>query len=624
MTPAGVKAAPSDRSDPGRGDGSPRADPTRGCPPAPSHARVTPVTRSQPASQPLPPAGAKAPSREAIARTASGTSSGPAATGAGRRSLLPLLGVALLVALVFLLPGRDRGGRTGAGDLPDVPVTPLQLDEPPEWALQHGLDPVVRALDRLDWGGHESLQVTREALEPLAGRLAPELLSRLDAIGATDPVLGARYVELLGGEDLSDPRVLDELVRRALSFSSLEASAALRVLARCRDESSLNAVVSRRWDLDPEVARLAGDVLIERARRGDDAALGRVFDELEANLVMADVDAVRMLGDLPPGGRADEILRRVAELSGAALHVAAEVSLARHGDADALAELERLANDPDISLRTDIWRLAGEAGLVIGRGRWEESVRVGAYQEVVALFSVLVHAIDEAREEGPEALGLVERVASDPRASAKATALRLLYLRGHPLAVEETRRELSGGAGAQLGQVVDRVLEGPADLWPSMGQLALARLEAGGLRVADELTLMRFVAGAVPVAAADRVVDAALGRNASAELASGAADVLAGLGDTGLARLAGELGTPRADALFVLLAGELRSPAALEGLAAILADAEAPASIKQLALDALARVQGGPRVELLRSLLDNAAVDPALRERARLVFWNYL
>src|SRR5688572_31135079 len=91
------------------------------------------------------------------------------------RTLLVLAGVGVVMALVFLLPRREASAPVPlAAELPRV-----ELDEPPAWAVQRGAeDEVVRALDRLEWGGPEALQASREVLERHTGTLAPRVLPR--------------------------------------------------------------------------------------------------------------------------------------------------------------------------------------------------------------------------------------------------------------------------------------------------------------------------------------------------------------------------------------------------------------------------------------------------------------
>src|SRR5215468_8816181 len=174
----------------------------------------------------------------------------PAARSAARPSLrlaLPLAAVVALLALVFLLPSRDERGTRSAG-VDRLSLIRVELDQPPDWARERGRDELVRCLDRMSWGSHASIDASRAVLALHAGQLAPELLGRLALAGDHDPPLASKLVELLGAEDCTRPDVLDELVRRALSFSALEAKSALRVLSHVDHPRSVNAIRTRLFD----------------------------------------------------------------------------------------------------------------------------------------------------------------------------------------------------------------------------------------------------------------------------------------------------------------------------------------------------------------------------------------
>src|SRR5262245_6434043 len=213
----------------------------------------------------------------------------PTPLNADRSALRPMLvlaGVAVLMALVFLLPRRDAGSpATVAAELPK-----LELDEPPAWATQRGADDeVLRALDRLDWGGPGALQASREMLERHAGTLAPLVLPRLAGLGPDRAVLASKLIEVLGREDPATPGLLDALILHAQSPSGLEAKAALRVRAESGEHRALDGILPRLMDGGLAVRSFARAALAQVARRGDVVAQNVILNELEAQQLDPDL-----------------------------------------------------------------------------------------------------------------------------------------------------------------------------------------------------------------------------------------------------------------------------------------------------------------------------------------------
>ena len=163
-----------------------------------------------------------------------------------------------------------------------LPSPRLELDEPPAWAVQRGAeDEVLRALDRLDWGGPGALQASHEVLERHAGSLAPLVLPRLKGLGPDRAVLASKLIEVLGNEDPATPGLLDTLIDRARSPSGLEAKAALRVLAESREHRALDGILPRLMAPISACAASRARRLAQVARRGDLARAGRDPDHLE-------------------------------------------------------------------------------------------------------------------------------------------------------------------------------------------------------------------------------------------------------------------------------------------------------------------------------------------------------
>ncbi len=544
-------------------------------------------------------------------------------------SLLPLLAVVALAALVFLLPSRE-------GAAPPAPVherlsaVRVELDEPPEWARARGVDEVVRCLDRLDWGSHAAAAAARETLRAHAGQLAPELLSRLAAVGSANPVLASKYIELLGGEDPAAPGVLDELVARGLSFSSLESRAALRVLARVSHPRAVTAVRTRLFDLDPEIVGFARGALAEQARRGSEEARRAILDELERDPLDVDMAFLTVAANFPSDDRTERVLRLVAERGAGTVHFMALAGLLARGDAAAADEFESMLHDGDMALQQQVLRTVATTHKVLGQDLWETLIVQDAYSLCAPVVQILLSAMDQGHPDAARALDLLERIASDPGASVQAEARDGLFSRRHPNAIEGVRHDLQRVIGGQLTLVVDRICTAPAErasdqaLRAELAQLALRRLrEDAPLSDPDRVTLCRLLTFIAPATAADVLVEHALERGVSRTVADGVADQLTAGGAPVLDRLGQELPDPRAAALLVYVAAQADSPAALPHLERLLLDPATAPGTRRAALDCLALVHSGPREELLRRVLGRLG-EPELERRAQLVFWNYL
>ena len=542
---------------------------------------------------------------------------------------LPLLAVAAVLALVFLLPTREESAtRPVASRLAGVT---LELDEPPEWARQRGHDEITRCLDRMVWGGHAAVAAARDVLAQHAGQLAPEILARLAAVGDSDPALSTKLVELLGGEDPSATGVLDELVARALSFHGIEARAALRILSRVDHPRSVFAVRTRLLDQDPDIVGYARGALAELAHRGNAEARDVILAELEADPLDVDLAYLSVAIGLPRDDRTDALLHDIADRGNGTVRLVALTGLLVRDDPQAQAIFEELMVTGDGDQRLQALRAVAGAGKVIGQDEWEHILQQDVFALSSELVRILILAVDSGHPDAARAMDLLERVATDPTKSVQGVVLDALYVRRHPNVIEGVRGDLSRVEGTALLLTVDRILGGPKirpedlALRAELGQLALTRLQAGPeLRNADRAVLCRLVASIAPEASADLLVDYALGRRGVDRAVSEAVTDLIGLlGDAGLAQLDAELGTPAGDALAVYAAAERGSAAALPLLERLLTAEGTDPETRRAALDALGRVSSGPREETLRRVLEQV-IDPELRRRAQLVFWNYL
>jgi hypothetical protein len=546
------------------------------------------------------------------------------------RLALPLLAVVALLGLVFLLPTRDEGAvRPGAADR--LSTVRVELDQPPDWARDRGRDEIVRCLDRMSWGSHASVAASREVLAKHAGQLAPELLARLALAGDHDPPLVSKLVELLGAEDPLAPGVLDELVRRALSFSALEAKAALRVLAHVDHPRSLNAIHTRLLDTDPDVVGFARGAIARLAQHGNAEARDLVLQELERDPVDVDLAYLTAAAAFPADPQTDAVLQKIAARGGGTVRLVALTGLVARDDPEAVASFEEMLREGDFPLQTEVLRATAAANRVLGQDQWETILRLNSYSICVPLVNVLLTAFDTGHPSAARAMELLERAATDRTCVVQSDVLDALYARRHPDTIEGVRRDLQDVVGVHLGLVVDRILRGPDEI-PSdkqvrsdLAELALQRLERDSvLSDADRATLLRLLVSIAPARGADALVNAALGRHVSPLVAEAAGDLLPAGGEPIIERLGRELGSPQADLLMVFVAAQGHSGATLPSLERLLCSTATEPRTRQAALDALGLVREGPREAVLRQVLDQCLRDEALRQRAQLVFWNYL
>jgi hypothetical protein len=543
---------------------------------------------------------------------------------------LPLLAVLALLGLVFLLPSRnERGVRPGLADR--LSTVRVELDQPPDWARSRGRDEIVRCLDRMSWGNHAAVEASRGVLRLHAGQLAPELLARLELAGDSDPPLASRLVELLGAEDPLAPGVLDELVRRALSFSSLEAKAALRVLSQVDQPRSINAILTRLYDTDPDVVGFARGALARLAQRGNVEAREAVLAELESDPVDVDLAYLAAAASFPADERTDVVLRRIAAQGGGTVRLVALTGLVARDDAEAIASFEQMLREGDHELKVEVLRATAAASRVLGLSEWESLLRTNAYALCVPLVNVMLTACDTGHPAAARALELLERAATDPGCVVQVDVLNALYARRHPSVIEGVRHDLQRVVGIQLSLVVDRILVGPDEIASDkqvradLAELAIQRLERDTvLSDADRVTLCRLLVSIAPERGADVLVNYALGRHVSALVSEGVSDLLPAAGDPVVVRLGRELGTPLPDELMVFMAAQGHSAATLPFLQRLLCSTATEPRIRLAALDALGLVRQGPREALLREVLERCELDEALRQRAQLVFWNYL
>ena len=545
----------------------------------------------------------------------------PTPLNADRSTLRPLLvlaGVAVVMALVFLLPRRDAGSPASvAAELPA-----LELDEPPAWATQRGADDeVLRALDRLDWGGPGALQASRETLERHAGTLAPLILPRLSGLGPDRAALASKLIEVLGREDPATPGLLDALILHAQSPSGLEAKAALRVLAESRDHRALDGILPRLMDADLAVRSYARAALSQVARRGDVVAQNVILGELEQQPLDPDLAFLTVAAEFEDRSRVEALLRAAERSPYEEPALVARTALLRLGDPDAERAFHEMLAGSDSFARLNALNALVASGRVLGWERFDGIIRGGTYEEILPVVDLLELSVERGDPEANRAMDMLEALAADRGNSVHTLVTDRLYARAQPWAVETTRAEIEQAVGGQLAGTVSRVLSGPADLQRGMAELAVKRLATQTLRETDRELLMRLLAHTAPDLGVEPIVREALDEQSA--IAPLMLALLARLGPVGLQRLQAELGTPAADALFIRVAGETRSGAALPGLERILLDPAVDPALRRAALDALGRLKGGPRAELLRKVVA-ATNDREFAARARLVFWNYL
>jgi len=528
--------------------------------------------------------------------------------------------LAVLVGLYLMLPQR-AAETADVHRLPGLP--PLPVSEPPPWAIARGADEIERNLDRIDWGMPETLAAAREELAAHPERLAPRLLDRLDGLGEGDIVLASKYVELLGGVDLEADGVLEALVEAAHSPHAIVAKAALRILARHPDPRALEGIYPRLTDRDLTVRSVARAALASRARRGDPDCQTIVLEELERNPAEPDLAYVVALDRVVDEERARAVLREVREQAHHEARLVALAALLRLGDEPAREVFETMVAGNDPQERANALRLAVEAGVVLGRDEWSRILMIQDRADTFPLLAMLALALERGGEAGVEAMALLETAALDSSHLAREEATGLLLERHHPLALERTRIELEQAVGTQLGVVVDRVIRSGGD--PSRwAPIAWLRLEDPALSDPDRVTLLRLLSHVDPDGSADVVVrHALLDDGVSSYVADQVVGFLTRLGSRGLELLAARRDEPRGAALFVYVAGTLGDPAALERLTGLALDEAAEPAVRLAAMDAIARLDGGEREDALRRIA-KATDDEAIRERARLLVWNYL
>jgi len=551
-----------------------------------------------------------------------------------RPSLLPTLAILVLLGLVFLLPGRRDDAISGAGFLlpgsaaagADVAAVlaqlpRLELNEPPSWALSRGSDEVLRHIDRLGWGSHAAMVNSRKALERHQGNLAPELLSRLAALGETDSIQVSKLLAVLGSED-GDPQrtdqIVEELVRRAFSESALVAKAALRALAYHPSPGALGGILERRHDANLEIQSNARAALAERVRRGDKEAMAYLVEDLEQTLMSPDLAYVTALGEGKIDERARLVLREIVDRADQNSVLAALASLLVHGDELALERVAAMVAHGDLTARMNGLRMAALSGQIFMVDQWEEIVRERVRPLVLSLMSMLERAISEGHDDALLAVQLLETISIDSTHSCNQEALDVLLRQGHPLAVERTRTELSTAVGAYLGVAVDRVIHTGGELASDFVDLALLRLDEPEIELAECIALCRLVAHVDPARGVDLIVDLAREGNSPAYLS-----FLSRMGGHALQRLATELDDDRAAGLFIFVAASTGASESLPYLEAIVLDTGRDRAIRLQALDCIVRLRAGPREESLRRVA-NALGDSEISNRARLLFWNYL
>jgi hypothetical protein len=534
------------------------------------------------------------------------------------RTLLVLAGVGVVMALVFLLPRRESNSPVQlAAELPRV-----ELDEPPAWAVQRGAeDEVLRALDRLEWGGPDALEASREALERHAGTLAPLVLPRLAALGPDRAVLASKLIELLGNEDLSTPGLLDALILRARSPSGLEAKAALRVLSESRDPRALDGILPRLMDADPEVRGFARAALAQVARHGNLAAQSVILGELESQVNDPDLAYLAVAAEFQDQPRVEAVLRQIERSPYEEPALVARTALLRLGDPEAERAFREMLAGTDPFARRNALNALVASGRVLGWESFESIVRTGGVEDILPIVSLAELAVDRGDPEAPVAMDLLEALAADRNNSVHGVVTDWLYARSHPWAVEATRVELRQFVGARLAEVVSRIIAGPAALQRELAESAAERLATQELRDQDRELLMRLLAHTAPDLGVEPIVREAL--DEQSPIAPLMLTLLSRLGPVALQRLERELGRPEADALFIRVALESRSSAALPGLERLLLAPDTDPALRRAALDCLGRLRDGPRAELLRKAVA-AHADRELAAHARLVFWNYL
>ncbi|RKY21939.1 MAG: hypothetical protein DRQ55_02630 [Planctomycetota bacterium] len=551
-----------------------------------------------------------------------------------RTPLLPTLVVLVLVGLVLLLP--DRKPSTPAGSGPILPgsaaagqdlamllsqLPQLELTQPPDWAQSRGVDAVARHLDRLEWAGHAVLVSSRQALGREGGKHTDQILARLADLGPNDPILLVKLIALLGDDPDPSPRAIEELVGRALSNSAYVARAALKVLAYCPDDAAIGGILPRLHDADNEVRAYARAALAERVRRGDPEARAYLLDELERTAADPDLAFVTVLGESDADERGLALLQRVVSEAGPGESMAALASLLVHDDPESVERVEAMLAGEDLVARINGLRMAAMAGNILGQESWVQLVAERDRSSVLALMSLMVRAINSGHESALLAVQLLEQMAVDPAHPCQSEALDALLQQEHPIAVERTRNELQLALGAYLGVTVDRLIRAEPAFAREFAPLAEARLDDPATANSERICLCRLLSSVAPELAAPRVVRWAL--EGDPALALPMISMLGGLGSQAVAVLAPQLEQDRAAGLLIFMASTAGTASMLPLLEAIVLDERHDQTLRIMALDAMVRLDAGPREAVLRRVA-KALDDPEFSERARLLFWNYL
>lgn len=536
---------------------------------------------------------------------------------------IPILLAVLFLFLAYLLPSRgsaDTISPEGAF------LAPLEVTEPPAWALQRGKDEIVRNLDRLLWGSHSAMVASRDVLRRYGGGeiLAPEILGRLEALGDSDPIAIAKLIAVLADEDPSVSGQLDEFIYRAHSPSALVTMAALRALAFHPDDRAIHGILARLNDVDLQVRDVARAALVKRMQAGDIRARDVLLDELESSEEDPDLGFVAALQDVGESERADQLLRIMRTDGDGPSSMVAWAILLRRGDQSAAEHFSEQLKSDDSAVRLTALRVLGAAGMALGDESWERIAKHGTFQEVLALGEILLRAMDEGHPAASLAESLFRDRAEDPFSQVRVPFTDALLARGSAWAAEVTRSEILTKVGARLTQTVDRVISSGGAFTGDLADVAWQRLEDVALRDVERAILLRLIAAVDPERAADTVVSAALGRNNESAVVSASMEALLfQLGEPGLKRLQEEVSTLRGASLFVRVANEVGSPVALPVLETIVLNESMDLAVREAALDCIVLLDHGPREEVLRNVAERLPGD-LFRGRARLLFWNYL
>lgn len=537
-----------------------------------------------------------------------------------RTSVVPLVAAALLVGLVLLLPSRDA-----APPAPDLVLAqrPLDLKEPPAWAVDEATDEIERNLDRLHWVGHMALEEARSALRRHRGSLVDEVMARLRQLGDEDPIVTQKLLDVLAEEDLRAPGVLDELIRRAYSPHGIVSKAALRILAMHPEDGATAGIFPRLQDDDLDVRAHARAALAKRARRGDAEAQEIVLEELRAHAGRPDLAFLAVL-DVIPAERSGPVLDAIRERADPTADFTALTIQLKVGIPGAREELEALLARGQTPTRINVLQSAVASGVVLGQELWRPTLARAGRIEALALADLLLLAVDTGHADADRAIILLEEMAGRGTGNAHMEVVDALFRREHPLGTERTRHALQVEVGGRLSQVCDRIISATRMDRSAYVELALARLPEVRDRPADHVPLLRLLAHVDPARAAEPVVDAVVeAARVDRPLATALLPLLDQLGVAGLQALAARPPSPEVDGLIVYAAGKSRSGWALPHLERVILDEATSDVLRVEALDTIARLWDGPREQSLRRVIGELR-DPELTARARLLYWNYL